>query len=255
MVKYPGDSITEGSSTQQRGFALAAELQAAYVRRLDVINRGFSGYNSDHALEVIGKVLPTPEQARIKFLTIWFGANDANKNLEMGQFVPAGRFKSNLISIINHPAIKAHSPNIILLTTPPFEENVLEKSRDDWGYTGEVRKAGDAAEYAELVREVGKETGVSVLDVWGLFMEKVGWKAGESLPGSKALGESEILAKLLYDGLHVSPAGYKIVFEALIKLMKEKWPEYRPYKMPFVTKVAWEIELGDQMWDVKNDSP
>jgi hypothetical protein len=121
----------------------------------------------------------------------------------VGQFVPADRFKSNLVSIINHPALKAHSPNIILLTTPPFEENVLEKFRDDWGYTGEVRKAVDAAEYAELVREVGKEAGVSVLDVWSLFMKKTGWKAGEPLPGSKAMGKSEVLAELLYDGVYL----------------------------------------------------
>lgn len=60
---------------------------------------------------------------------------------------------------------------------------------------------------------------------------------------------------LTEEGLHMSPAGYKLVFDALIKLIKEKWPEYRPYKMPFVTKVAWEIQMGDQMWDVKNDSP
>lgn len=53
----------------------------------------------------------------------------------------------------------------------------------------------------------------------------------------------------------MSPAGYKLVFDALLELLKEKWPEYRPYKMPFVTKVAWEIDMGDQMGDVKNDSP
>ncbi|KAE8451632.1 hypothetical protein EG329_003089 [Mollisiaceae sp. DMI_Dod_QoI] len=231
-----GDSITEGSHTQVRGFALAAELQAAYVRRLDIINRGFSGYNSDHALEVVGKVLPTPEQASMKFLTIWFGANDANKNLSMGQFVPAERFKENLINIIKHPVVKAHSPHIVLLTTPPFEETILEQFREDWGYTGEVRKARDAAEYAELVREVGKETGVDVLDVWSIFMEKVGWKSGEKLPGSKELGKNDVLSELLYDGLHISPSGYRLVFDHLIKLIKEKWPEYRPYKMPFMTK-------------------
>ncbi|KUJ16609.1 GDSL Lipase/Acylhydrolase family protein-like protein [Mollisia scopiformis] len=249
-----GDSITQGSHDQSRGFGLGAELQAAYVRRLDVINRGFSGYTSDHALEVVAKVLPNPSQAPIKFLTIWFGANDANKNLEQGQFVPADRFKQNLNQIVNHPAVKAHSPHIILLTTPPFEENVLQKFQEDWGYAGEVRKAKDAAEYAELVREVGKETDVDVVDVWTLFMEKAGWKTGEPLPGSKAMGKNEVLADLLYDGLHISPTGYRVVFDALIKLIKEKWPEYRPYKMPFVTKVAWEIELGDQMWDVKNDA-
>jgi hypothetical protein len=38
-----GDSITEHASGR---FGWAAELTAAYTRRADVINRGFSGYNS-----------------------------------------------------------------------------------------------------------------------------------------------------------------------------------------------------------------
>lgn len=122
--------------------------------------------------------------------------------LENGQFVPADRFKQNIINIINHPAVKAHSPHIILLTTPPFEETLLEELSLQWGFGGETRKAKDAAEYAELVREVGKETGVDVIDVWALFMQKAGWKTGDPLPGSKELGKSDVLADLLYDGMY-----------------------------------------------------
>ncbi len=44
------------------------------------------------------------------------------------------------------------------------------------------------------------------------------------------------------------------MFDGLIALIKEQWPEFPPYKMPFREKVAWEIGLGDQMWDVKNDA-
>jgi hypothetical protein len=51
------------------------------------------------------------------------------------------------------------------------------------------------------VKELGKEMGVPVLDVWGLFMEKAGWKEGDSvLPGSKAAGKSQALSELLHDG-------------------------------------------------------
>jgi hypothetical protein len=58
---------------------------------------------------------------------------------------------------------------------------------------------------------------------------------------------------LVYLGLHLSPKGYKVVFDGLIKLIKENWPEFPPYKMPFQLKVGWEVELGDQFWDVNND--
>jgi hypothetical protein len=103
--------------------------------------------------------------------------------------------------LITHPCVTAQSPRIILLTTPPFEENVLEEFRDAWGYMGEVRQAKDAAEYAAATKVLGKEMGINVLDVWGMFMELAGWKEGdEVLPGSKQNGKSEVLADLLYDG-------------------------------------------------------
>ncbi|KAH7417825.1 GDSL Lipase/Acylhydrolase family protein-like protein [Cadophora sp. MPI-SDFR-AT-0126] len=250
-----GDSITQGATDQSMGFGMAAELQAAYVRRFDVINRGYSGYNTNHAVDIITRALPTPEQASMKFLTIWFGANDANKNPTQGQYVPPEQFKFNLLAIINHPAVKTHSPNIILITPPPFEESLLVELQKVWGATGETRKAKDAQEYAEIVKQVGKEAGVPVVDAWGLCMEKAGWRAesGEVLPGGDAEVRSAVLADLLHDGLHLSPSGYKIVFDGLVAVMKKHWPEFPPYKMPFTEKVPWEIELGDQMWDVNND--
>jgi hypothetical protein len=54
-------------------------------------------------------------------------------------------------------------------------------------------------------------------------------------------------------GLHLGPKGYELVFEELIKLIKEKWPEYAPYRMPYAVKVDWELDQGEEFWDVKND--
>ena len=55
-------------------------------------------------------------------------------------------------------------------------------------------------------------------------------------------------------GLHLSAQGYKLVFEELKKLLKEKWPEYPLYKMPYAVKVDWEREWGSGYWDVENDA-
>jgi hypothetical protein len=87
------------------------------------------------------------------------------------------------------------------MTLPPFEETMLVTAMKEWGNFGESRKAGDAKEYARIVKEVGKESGVSVLDVWGIFMERAGWKGeGDVLPGSLENGMSEVLGELLDDG-------------------------------------------------------
>lgn len=40
------------------------------------------------------------------------------------------------------------------------------------------------------------------------------------------------------------------MFDELLKLIEEHWPDQKPYRMSFVHKVGWEIELGDAMWDI-----
>lgn len=68
----------------------------------------------------------------------------------------------------------------------------------NWG--GEVRKQTDARQYAEAVKEVGRDEGIPVVDVWEVFMAKAGWKKGDNLVGTRESGENEILKGLLYDG-------------------------------------------------------
>jgi isoamyl acetate esterase len=48
----------------------------------------------------------------------------------------------------------------------------------------------------------------------------------------------------------LSPEGYRVVFDELLKVLREKWPEYPPYKMPFTVKLPWEMEMGDAFWDI-----
>lgn len=79
---------------------------------------------------------------------------------------------------------------------------MLAKLQEEWGVPPPTRKATDAAEYAELVKEVGRETDLPVLDIWSTFIEKAGWKAGDPLPfpGTIELGKSKELEELSYDG-------------------------------------------------------
>ena len=78
--------ITFGDSITQRGFApgWSSLLADAYVRRVDVINRGYSGYNSRWALQLLDRVFPSPPAGAsataappARLATVWFGANDA----------------------------------------------------------------------------------------------------------------------------------------------------------------------------------
>jgi len=43
-------------------------------------------------------------------------------------------------------------------------------------------------------------------------------------------------------GIHVSPDGYKIVFDELTAVIREKWPEYPPYTSQRKVLVKWETD-------------
>ena len=116
------------------------------------------------------------------------------------QNVPVAKFKENLASIINHPLVKAQSPNIILITPPPVEETDIYKTHTDGNWGGEHRKQVDAREYANAVKEVGAELSVPVLDSWKILMEKAGWKEGDDLIGLRENGRNAALGDFFYDG-------------------------------------------------------
>ncbi len=69
-----------------------------WSRRVDVINRGFSGYNSRWAQQIVDKVLP---DERPDLVFIFFGANDA-VDPSVLQHVPLTEFKSNLQYIVEY---------------------------------------------------------------------------------------------------------------------------------------------------------
>ncbi|CAG8974624.1 hypothetical protein HYALB_00009801 [Hymenoscyphus albidus] len=251
-----GDSLTQEAHRQKDGFGMGAELQNAYIRRFDVINRGFSGYNTDHILLILQDIIPTPQQAHIKFLTIWLGANDSNPlGTNPPQHVPLSRFRFNLNDIISNRAVTAHIPGgleVVLITPPPVDEYLL--SQNFTGERKEGRSVEGAREYAEAVKEVGSITGVPVVDIWTAFMRKIGWEESSAasipIPGKSEDGGKAGLGLLLSDGLHLTPQGYRLVYDELIKVMKERFPMYPPYTMPFSVKVPWEAARGGGHWDV-----
>jgi lysophospholipase L1-like esterase len=201
-----GDSITQDAFDQQRGFAFSAALQHAYIRRLDVVNRGLSGYNTRQALKVLPRIIPTPEQARIRFLTIFFGANDAaTPDAGNKQHVPLGEYKQNLENIITHPLIAAHKPRIILIAPPPINEHLHWVNDQERGYSQLSRVAATTRRYADGASEVGEKLGVPVVNLWKAFMTKAQfdadvWKTGDPLPGARDAPQNDHLVKLMYDG-------------------------------------------------------
>lgn len=254
-----GDSIT------QHGYDPAAcgwvsLLSHAYQRRMTVINGGLSGYSSDQALAILPRMLPTPSQAKIKILVIFFGANDERKpdtgeKDSPDQHVPKDKYKQNLRGIATHELVKAHGPDlkIILVTPPPINERQLTRKN---------REAKIANEYAAQVRVLARElrdeglTNVRCLDLWNIFMKKCGWVVGDPLLGAKDVEEDPEtgLATLMSDGLHLAAGGNKLLFQSLLKLITKEWPSLHPEAIVFpvptwMDKREWKDLLKKRLED------
>ncbi|KAL1957194.1 hypothetical protein VTO42DRAFT_6228 [Malbranchea cinnamomea] len=236
-----GDSITQGSGSQEKGFAFAPALQHDYIRRFDVINRGFSGYNSSQGIVILPQIFPPPEIAKVRLMTIFFGANDAV--LSGGrQHVPLEKYTSCLEQIITHPTVRAQGTKLLLLTPPPVNQHQLEPS--DWVKVDNTRRtAENTKKYADACREVGNRLGVPVVDIWSAFMKAAGWKEGEPLAGSIDVPENEKLRALLSDGLHFNPSGYRIMYDEVRKAIETHYPELMPERIP-MNFPSWETAPG-----------
>ncbi|KAH8696064.1 GDSL Lipase/Acylhydrolase family protein [Talaromyces proteolyticus] len=235
-----GDSITQASYDPQLGFGFGAALQHAYVRRLDVINRGLSGYNTANAMVIFPKIFPPPQKARIRLMTVFFGANDAALPHSI-QHVPLDQYKQNLKALLEHPLTKAQNPKIIVITPPPINEYQLEITDFKKGIVGPPRRTAKTTKmYADACRDVAKSLGIPVADLWAAFMNAAQWKPGQPLAGSKESPVNERLASLLSDGLHFTSSGYKIMFDEVMNVLRATWPEEDPEKLPMIFP-PWEV--------------
>lgn len=250
-----GDSLTQQSFSQERGFAFGAELSNDYVRRLDVVNRGLSGYNTEQALRVLSHIIPPPQQTKIRFMTIFFGANDARLPDTPGgpqQHIPLDEYRANTKAILIHPNVLAHQGiRLILITPPPVDERkTLESDKEKDPNFPEVirRKASVTAQYAQAIRDLGRELDVHVLDLWSVMIVRAGGTPSDPEPvGSIKMPLNEVLQSFLRDGLHLTPAGYKVLHEEMTILISNAWPDQTPEQLPFVLP-AWD---NDKAWSAE----
>eukprot|EP00850_Spirogloea_muscicola_P007289 SM000036S13333 [mRNA] locus=s36:676647:680429:- [translate_table: standard] len=217
-----GDSIT------QHGFApggWAAALQDEYARKVDVVLRGYSGYNSRWALYLLDHIFPPESVERAPaMVTIFFGANDAA--LPTGdskrQHVPILEYKANLRYIVEHIQRVSSSTKVVLITPPPIdEESRRAYARQKYGHlaSGIAERTNDVTgDYASACQEVALEMGLPAVDLWTRIQEQENW-----------------WTTCLSDGLHLAPAGNQVLFIALLQTIAEQnWqPSLVQANLPF----------------------
>ncbi|KAG5354212.1 Isoamyl acetate-hydrolyzing esterase 1 like protein [Termitomyces sp. T112] len=222
-----GDSITQGAWTPGL-LGYGEQLTHVYARKLDVLNRGLSGYNTDWASPIFRKILATRDEReyvpKIRLLVIWFGANDSCIK-PSPQHVPIEKFAANLrewVDIVHSPNSEFYSPEtrIILITPPPvntYQRRADLESRDPARYLD--REFETTKSYSEAVKDVAREKKVPVTDIWTALWEAAG-------------KDEQSLSKFMYDGLHLNAEGYKVLYEALVATIKEHYPDVHFDNLP-----------------------
>jgi isoamyl acetate esterase len=220
-----GDSITEfgfGRANDSADIGWAGLLASAYTRRCDVLNRGFSGYNTRHALDVLPRVFgdlandATTEIPRtptshheLLFCTVFFGANDAALPGEP-QHVPIEEYQANLNNIVQEIRRRSSDDLPLILMTPPPVDEAAWASRfqvDTSDRSNEISRL-----YGERVKEVARaHNHCSFLDTWKLLR-----------------GDQNDHGQFLSDGLHLNEAGNRLIFGGLMEVLRTDFQYLTP---------------------------
>jgi len=222
-----GDSITQqafGTSDGVVKVGWGSLLAATYQRRADVLARGYYGYNTRMALEVLPRVLPLPSAAlagdagggfsssRILFCTVLFGSNDA-VNAGERQHVPIEEYRENTRKIVVRTRDRlsctpASQCPIILMTPPPVYEPAWASYK---GVEVSTRQNENVRQYGEAIKQLGPELNCEVIDAWVLLG-----------------GDSDDRMGHLTDGVHLSESGNRHIYDAVMNLIRQQYPHLAP---------------------------
>ena len=225
-----GDSLTQqGFDVAQRGWA--SSVANAYIRRADVINRGFSGYNSRWCLSLAPTVMTElgiseaqeGEPPSVSLVTVLLGSNDLAEGTSQGTSLD--EYKRNLASLVEFFTRYTRAASRVVLMTPPPVDAAK------WAeYCGSPnRKLAASEAYAQASLEVASASGAIGIDLWTAFTSKEGWE------------------RFLSDGLHMAPEGNALIFDELMRSIASKAPDVAPdgAGMPLDAPLWDEIDPDD----------
>jgi len=207
-------------SFQQGGWG--ASLADRLVRKCDVLNRGFSGYNTRWAKIILPRLIRKENSLDSPVaVTIFFGANDsALKDENPKQHVPLAEYVANLESMVGYLQ-EAGVPRsrVVLITPPPLCEAAWEQECLLQGCKLN-RLNLVVGEYAGACLQVAQDCGIDVLDLWTLMQK-----------------DTQDFSSYLSDGLHLSPKGNEFLFSHLWPLIEKKVSSL-PLLLPYWRDVA-----------------
>ncbi|KAI5785539.1 SGNH hydrolase-type esterase domain-containing protein [Peziza echinospora] len=234
-----GDSLTQQAfNIKQHGFAAA--LADDYARKVDILNRGVSGYNSRWLLPLFHRLMEQISSDVLLFI-IWVGTNDACLP-GSPHHVPLDELKENLHEMVTtlRTNPKTSKTRVLLITPPPIYPDACVHP--------DVRRSpGVTADYAlatlAVAEQFSEDKCVQCLDYHKAVTDSIGLtpmqnEAGYELPLGQLVG-------FYTDGLHLDWKGYDVLYLKLTSLILESWPEISPKNIPLT--VPWWGDLVESL--------
>ncbi|XP_072173794.1 isoamyl acetate-hydrolyzing esterase 1 homolog isoform X2 [Diadema setosum] len=209
-----GDSITQLSFEPGGwGASIANQVQ----RKCDVVNRGFSGYNSRWARIILPSVFPPEMVQDAVAVTLFLGANDSClEEVWPSQYVGLEAYADNMKAMIKYFESKGlPKERLMLITPPPIDEAAWSEACKTKGTTLN-RTLKNSGKYAKACCDLAQDLGVKVIDLWTLMQKEENWGP-----------------RFLCDGLHLTAEGAGFLYKHLSGFvddctasLPQQWPDW-----------------------------
>ncbi|KAJ6699458.1 ISOAMYL ACETATE-HYDROLYZING ESTERASE 1 [Salix purpurea] len=186
-----GSSIVQFSFSNEGWGAVLAHI---YARKADIILRGYSGWNSRRAVQILDQVFPKSTLAA----TILSYPHATG----LGPHVPLSEYIENIRKIAIHLESLSEKTRVIFLTAPPVCEKQLRASLS--GAVDMVRTNDSCRIYSEACLEVCRGMNLKAIDLWTAMQQVENWET-----------------VCLTDGVHFTAEGSKIVVKEILRVIKE----------------------------------
>ncbi|KAL4581358.1 hypothetical protein LXL04_017572 [Taraxacum kok-saghyz] len=154
-----GSSIVQFSFGEEGWGAILADI---YARKADIFMRGYAGWNSRQAVEVLDQVFPKDETVQPSLVIVYFGGNDSVLPSPDGlsPHVPLSEYVENMRKIAIHLKSLSEKTRIIFLTAPPVNEVQILQVLGTKGRTNELCK-----KYADACVRLCREMNIKVINL------------------------------------------------------------------------------------------
>ena len=214
-----GDSLTQRGYDSKRGWV--SKLSSTYSRRADVINRGYSGYNTRWVLDLM-KRKSNLFAKKPTLVVVFLGANDAAVNHKSEYAVPLEEYEKNMRAILN---LYKSVPRIVITPPPIIEKDRVRHAMETTAFDTPDRLYQHTEKYAVAAEKVAREMGVGLADAFDRF-EKLG--GGD-------------LGAYFSDGLHFSEKGEEVLYELVAETIQHTYPWISWAKLPLDAPLHGEL--------------